>query len=368
MKIIHCADLHLDSPMTTYLPEEKIEERKSELLGTFFRMVDYARQHQIEAILIAGDLFDGKVVSATVQNAVQQIVRDNEDILFFYLRGNHDEGNLQIEDWGLDNLKLFHQQWRRYVIHSGGKRIAITGMELNQNNSTEMSQSLVLNQEDFNIVMLHGQINEYEVKDKAEVIALDSLRNKGIDYLALGHVHSYREGKLDARGIHCYPGCLEGRGFDECGQHGFVVLDIDVPKRKWSREFVPFSSRCYYSVEIEVSGCDNTIEILNRVKQTLLQRGYGKENLLQVCLTGEMDVAGEKNPAYMENWLKNDYYYIQLKDKTINKIDYESYGKDASLKGEFVRCVREEVELTEEEKACIIRMGLQALAGEEISL
>ena len=74
---------------------------------------------------------------------------------------------------------------------------------------------------------LHGQLAKYKPKDHVEVINLGELRNKSIDYLALGHVHSYEEGQLLPRGVYCYPGCLEGRGFDETGEHGFVLLDIN---------------------------------------------------------------------------------------------------------------------------------------------
>ena len=35
MKLIHCADLHLDSSMTTHLTKEKAKERKAELLASF---------------------------------------------------------------------------------------------------------------------------------------------------------------------------------------------------------------------------------------------------------------------------------------------------------------------------------------------
>lgn len=66
-------------------------------------------------------------------------------------------------------------------------------------------------------MMLHGQEAEYAAQDKAEVVPLRDLRGKGIDYLALGHVHGYKKETLDSRGEYCYPGCLECRGFDEYG-------------------------------------------------------------------------------------------------------------------------------------------------------
>ena len=66
MKIIHCADVHLDSPMTSFLTPEKAKERRQEILRTFLKMIDYAAAHQIHHILIAGDLFDSRNVTAVM--------------------------------------------------------------------------------------------------------------------------------------------------------------------------------------------------------------------------------------------------------------------------------------------------------------
>ena len=64
MKLIHCADLHLDSKMNTNLEGLQLKERKGELLNSFVRMVDYADKNRVSAILIAGDLFDKKNIWA----------------------------------------------------------------------------------------------------------------------------------------------------------------------------------------------------------------------------------------------------------------------------------------------------------------
>ncbi len=73
------------------------------------------------------------------------------------------------------------------------------------------------------------------------------LRGKYIDYLALGHIHSYKKERLDDRGVYCYSGCLEGRGFDECGEKGFVLLDIT--EGKIHTEFVPIAKRMLHEVK-----------------------------------------------------------------------------------------------------------------------
>lgn len=54
MKILHCADIHLDSAMTANLDKDKARERRSELLASFKDMVGYAVKECIGVIIIAG--------------------------------------------------------------------------------------------------------------------------------------------------------------------------------------------------------------------------------------------------------------------------------------------------------------------------
>ena len=106
---------------------------------------------------------------------------------------------------------------------------------------------------------MHGQESENNIKDKAEIINLKKLKNKNIDYLALGHIHSFKKEKLDNRGEYCYSGCLEGRGFDECGDKGFVLLDIK--NGKINSEFIKFAQRTLYEVNVDLTGLTSNNEI-----------------------------------------------------------------------------------------------------------
>lgn len=363
MKLIHCADLHLDSKMTANLEKEKAKERKGELLHTFERMIAYAVKNDIDAILIAGDMFDTKNISATTRNTVITQVVNHPDITFFYLRGNHDNDNfLSGLEHIPENLKLFGAEWRSYNM---GK-INISGIELSKENSGAAYTSMVLQADRFNIVLLHGQEAESASKDKAEVIHLKALRNKGIDYLALGHVHAYKREQLDARGIYCYPGCLEGRGFDECGEHGFVVLDIDEEKKTFTDTFVPFAERNLYTVEVDVSGALSSVEIAEKIFARLQEYAYGKENLIKIVLNGMLDVECEKNIDYLVSKFRNDFYFLKIYDETSLRVYMEDYMLDESLKGEFVRLVMNADDVSEEDKKIIIRYGLQAIVGDEI--
>ena len=58
MRIIHCADIHLDSQMTSYLDSGMARKRRKEIFNTFCSMLDFAQENRVDAIIIAGDLFD----------------------------------------------------------------------------------------------------------------------------------------------------------------------------------------------------------------------------------------------------------------------------------------------------------------------
>lgn len=422
MKMIHCADLHLDARMTSNLSKEQARQRKTELLDTFARMIRYAADNEVEAILIAGDLFDSNHVSASARNVVRGEIAAHPEIEFYYLRGNHDTDSALAEDTP-PNLHLFGTEWTSYVCGAeSGADVVITGAELSPDTAgqggkaSSLARTLVLDADCINLVMLHGQAGRYAGKDRTEEIPLRELRNKGVDYLALGHVHAYAREPLDSRGVYCYSGCLEGRGFDECGPHGFVLLDIDVQKRRIQDRFVPFAARALYTVPVDISGCLTQTETVRKIRDVLsgdasplescaenaadrheadkavqesgqaaddmAQKGGGAaggatqesgqaaddmpqaKDLLKIVLTGTIDVDFEPDLPFMQRQLAPDYYFVKLENQTRLHVDAQAYALDASLKGEFVRTVMAAEELSEEEKAAVVQCGIRALSGE----
>lgn len=362
MKIIHCADLHLDSKMTSNLSKEQARERKIEILRAFSHMVSYAADNHVRAILIAGDLFDTRNVSATARNTVKDAILSHPEIDFLYLKGNHDNDNfLSKMDEIPENLLLFSEHWTTYRYGN----VTISGLELDSDNQAVIYNSLVLPHETYNIVMLHGQLAGYQSKHHAETISLNDLKNKNIDYLALGHVHSYQSDTLDGRGIYCYSGCLEGRGFDECEEKGFVVLSIDEKTNSVEREFVSVATRTLYTLRVDVSGVMTSHEAAKRIEQEINRTAYSANSMVKIVLCGSVDVECELNTDYLQELFADYFYCIKLEDQTKLLVKYQNYEKDESLKGEFIRMVLQS-DLGEEKKSQVIRMGLAALAGEDV--
>lgn len=363
MKIIHCADLHLDSKLNANLSKAKAKERKQEILNTFVRMVDFADKNKVSAILICGDLFDTKNISALSRNTFKEAVISHPEIVFFYLKGNHDKDNLMNSFEEVpENLVFFNDSWSSYAL-GDTDRVVIHGVELSAENSVSVQNNFAPDPSKVNIVMLHGQEAETDVKDKAEIINLKLFRNKGINYLALGHIHEYKRAELDGFAKYSYSGCLEGRGFDETGDHGFVLLDIDESRGTVEDSFVSFAYRRIYEIPVDVSGLNNTPAMLEEVRKGLNESPAKDIDLVKVVLTGEVDVECEKDTDFIRRTFEEDFYFLKVYDKTILKVDPKSYMYDSSLKGEFVRTVLGACDITEEEKGEIIRIGLETLMG-----
>ena len=358
MRILHCADIHLDSKMETNLDKKQAKERRGELLNTFTRMVRYAEDNAVDAVLIAGDLFDRKSISAAARNTVLDSIKSARGIVFYILQGNHDEGSLFGDgEEHPENVRLFGERWKAYLMGN----VVISGVELNADNSAGIYNELVLDMKYFNIVMLHGQAAEAMAKDKTEVINLKALRGKGIDYLALGHVHEYKYSELPGGGKYCYPGCLEGRGFDECGQHGFVLMDVDEATHSFTHEFVPFAGRNMYTVPVELEGDVTSPDVIAAARRAIMQSGAGARDLIKLELLGNIDAESELDYETVRAAFKDDFYFVKVKDSTRPAINEADYLYDKSLKGEFVRSVMADESLSEEDKAAVIRYGLNAL-------
>ena len=127
MKIIHCADIHLGSPMDS-LPKEIAKERKADLRSSFEKMVNFARDNGISVILLSGDVFDGTKPPREELKFFYGVVKSAPDVDFLYLRGNHDMAGTPLE---FPNLKTFSESWTTYSYGN----VTISGIELNSGNS-----------------------------------------------------------------------------------------------------------------------------------------------------------------------------------------------------------------------------------------
>lgn len=112
IRILHTADVHLDSPLRSLaLRDPELRDRvRTSSRTALTRIVDTALAEEVAALLIAGDLFDGAERSArTAAFLTLQLERLRErGIQAFYIKGNHDAENPLTGELTLpDNVHVF---------------------------------------------------------------------------------------------------------------------------------------------------------------------------------------------------------------------------------------------------------------------
>ena len=370
----------------------------------------------MQAILISGDLFDSPVVSRSTMEIFLSSIRKNPEISFFYLRGNHDTKNtFRFRDDLPKNLFLFSKEGKKYRLK---EKLVLLGQEfygterrnefpeepygterrsefpeesygtesllelpefpeepeelveeelLSPSSAKDAVQSIWnLKEEDCNILMLHGALREggSEVQNE-QGISLKQLSRYPIHYLALGHIHKREEGKCGSL-YYIYPGCLQGRGFDEEGEKGFYYLEIEEETKEIKAEFVPLKEGEFRIIPLFLSEEDGTLDAEEKIRESLKKEGAEAKDSVRIILKGEKRAGEERNLRYLEKQLEEEYAYIEIKEETKLKLRKEEFIHEKGLKGEFLRMVCESESLSEEEKEKLMILGIGLLQGEEL--
>lgn len=351
MKLIHTSDVHLYSPLTTRLPSDKISERRAELTATLTRMINTASSEGVAAVIIAGDLFDSEKITAKQLDTALSMIESARGLMFYYLPGNHERDVLTKKAEQLpENLRIFGTGWTYFTIGN----VTLAGRSETE---PDMFDTLDLLPDDKNIVVLHG-----EVRDRSEtggVIGIRDAQNRNIDYMALGHYHTYSQQIIDRRGTAVYSGAPEGRGFDEEGVLGYSQLEIN---ETVEHRFIPFAKRTLHIRELDISGCTKTVDVLQ--KTAALISDIPKKDITRVVLTGERALDLRLDTRYVEDSFRDKLYYFEIKDKSRLSIKLDDYKYDKSLRGEFIRLCIADTSLSDLERERVIHCGLAALGNE----
>lgn len=358
MKIIHCSDLHLDSKMERKLSLTKSSERRNELLNNFQRLIVFAKENDVKAILISGDLFDSNSSRVSTKNVLKSEISANSEITFFYVCGNHDDNFNIFEEDCPDNFIVFDDKLSSFKIGD----INISGLNLTKDNINNFYDELNFSENFKNIFMLHGDV--FSNAQPNLYIDLKKLKDKNIDYLALGHIHMSSMDKIDDRGVYCYPGCLEGRGFDECGEKGFMLLEVE---NTISYEFIKFAQREFVKKEMDITNLF-TIEDYKLNLENIF-KNLKEKDFVRLIFIGTKDEDCNGFANILENLYKDKFYYFEIVDNSSVKFNISKYmEEETSLKAEFLKLVFQDENLSEEDKNKIANVGLQALKGDDIIL
>ena len=358
MKFIHCADLHLNSRIDN-LSSDKAKIRREEIMRSFEKLCEYAETENVSAVILAGDIFDTPYNPRKVKERFLHAVSSAENVDFLFLNGNHDEGKIFDENDVIPkNLKFFSDEWTSFFYGN----VCITGVNFTVENNLFVYDSLKLDADKTNIVVMHGQTAAYNKADGFYIVNLKRLKDKNVDYLALGHVHAYSIGDLDQRGKYAYSGALDGRGFDELGEKGFIL--IDELGGKLTETFVKFSSRVLFEETFNVGEYPGFSALKSGILAKL-RSFIPSESIIKVILKGEHPLDFFIDVKSITSLLNEFYFYAKVYDRTEIKVNKDDFLLDKSVRGEFVRSVLAS-ELDEDLKNKVVMCGLNALKGEEL--
>ena len=322
MKIIHTADLHLNSALTTRFNTNLAKQINDNVFLSLEKTIDFANKNNVEIIIISGDLFDNDKVAFAELERFSTLVKHNPSIKFIFIYGNHDYS--QNKEFIQEDNFIFLQKGETLLI----KNVCFATLPCNN-----------LPQDTFNIVLAHG--------DVSSEINLPSLRDKNIDYLALGHIHYNKLEKLDFRGVWAYSGSLASRGFDECGDKGFYLIDTALK----SYIFTKVNGITFEKIEVDISSFTD----LNFYENLALVLPTFNPNLaLKVRLYGEIKDLNV-DLGYLKQKYSSCYFYIDF----INETTFLSTSGSIVIT-EFLKVVASQ-NYTEEEQNKIINLGIKTL-------
>lgn len=360
LKFIHAADFHLDSAFGA-LTAQQAASRRREGRELCFRLADYVNRNGVDLVLLAGDLFDSASAFRETGEQLAQALGQMEAPVFI-APGNHDwygpGSPWQTVDWP-ENVHIFRED-RMTAVELPEWSLTVHGAAFTASEQTAGLLTGFTAPADgrTHIGLLHGELDPAEAR--YDPIRREEIAASGLDYLALGHIHKRMEPQTYGRTLCAWPGCLEGRGFDELGEKGFYEGTVE--NGTVSLRFVPFARRRYEILEVNVTGRDPRAAVEAALPADT------ERDLYRILLRGETGEGGV-NVAALREALTERFYALEVRDHTRMAEDVWARAGEDSLRGLFLRELRKRWdEAGEEERETVTRaarFGLAALDHRE---
>ena len=271
-KFLHAADLHLDSPLKRLARYEgaPVDELRSAPRAALRNLVSLAIEEEVDFVLIAGDLYDGDWKDYNTGLFLNQRLKElqSASIPVYLVKGNHDAESRITRHLTLpDNVKMFgdrHPQTAKIE----ELNIAIHGQSFTRPN---VEENLAANYPEpvkgfFNIGLLHTSADGREGHANYAPCSVESLKARGYDYWALGHIHK--------REILCqdpwivFPGNIQGRHIKETGDKGATLVTVE-DYEVVAVEHQPLDVARWKLVKVDVTDIDHPSEMMDQVRAVL---------------------------------------------------------------------------------------------------
>lgn len=195
-RFIHTADLHLDSPLRSLaLRDPDLADLVAGASRHALRtIIDLCLSERVDALLIAGDLYDGSQTSLkTLRFLAAELARlDQAGIRTFIIRGNHDAASQITRELTLPPLThVFGTSAGIVQIDAGALRVVIHGLSFGDPKAPDnlLPQYQRPRADCVNIGLMHTSLGGSAGHDNYAPCPLADLQGSGFSYWALGHIH-----------------------------------------------------------------------------------------------------------------------------------------------------------------------------------
>ena len=361
LRFIHAADFHLDSAFAALTPRQAAARRR-ESRELPVRLANYVNQNNIDLVLLAGDLFDS---AASYRDTAEELsaALGQMEAQVYIAPGNHDwygPGSPYLTVKWPENVHIFTQP-RLETMEWPEKNLVLHGAAFTHGEQADGFLTGFTAPADgkLHIGLLHGEIDPSEAR--YDPIRKEEIAASGLAYLALGHIHKRTEPLTCGRTVCAWPGCPEGRGFDETGDKGVYLGQLE--GGRVSLDFVPLARRRYLTPSLDITGQDpaQALEALIRASRP--------EDILRISLTGTRDPDNEPNLTALTALASGYFYSASLYDNTTLSQALWARMEEDTLTGLFLRAMAQRLqEAAPSERPLLeraVRFGLAALEGRE---
>jgi len=360
IRILHAADLHLDSPFEG-LPAGKAAIRRQEQRTLLAALADLAAEEQVDLVLLSGDLLDS---ANTYYETGDELVRSlqNIDAPVFIAPGNHDYYSAKSPYARLklpENVHIFTESAVHYVaLPRLGVRVY--GAAFTEDHSGPLLHGFHAERREgvLNILCMHGEVG---VRNSVyNPISEEDLAQSGMDYVALGHIHKACGLQKAGSVWYSWPGCPEGRGFDETGEKTVSIVELSSTECTLRTRVI--STHRYEIMKVDVTGADPLLAIHTQLPDDTVRDVY------RIILTGEIEDTPDLRRLYGN--LAEMFFELQLRDETrLRRSVWDSAGED-TLRGLFLARLKARFDAAAEESDKIrieqaARWGLAAMDNAE---
>jgi len=294
-RFVHAADIHLDSPLRSLALRDP---GLADLIGNatrraFVGIVDLCLDERVDALLLAGDLYDGDQTSMkTARFLAEQFRRLHEaGIRVFSIRGNHDALSRITKELTLpESVKVFGGRAEAVEVERpvGSTPVTIHGLSFAQPHAPEslLPRYRAPVEGAVNIGLMHTSLGGAAGHDPYAPCSVADLQASGFRYWALGHVHgrSITEGACTV----VMPGMPQGRDINEAGPKSVTLVTIGDDRSVRHEERLTSLAQ-FERVTVDLEGIEDWRDIAGVLARSLER---SRDNAVSEHLVARLRVTG----------------------------------------------------------------------------